>query len=342
MTKTILGRTGLTVCKDAFGALPVQRCTMDDAVKILRKALDGGINFIDSARGYTDSEEKIGIALSSRRDEYYIASKSNSKNGEEYKKHLETSLEKLKTSHIDIYQFHNPGFVPRPGEENGLYDAALEAKAQGKIRFIGISYHKIHLAKEAVESGLYDTLQFPLNYLSTDDEISLVNLCKEKNVGFIAMKALSGGLITDIFAARAWLSQFSNVVPIWGIQRESELELLLEAINLNESYNAKHEERVVKDRQELSGGFCRGCGYCLPCPAEIPITLAARISLLMRRSPVVKFLEKEWQDTMARIDNCQNCGHCIENCPYELDTPALLKSNYQWYSDYLSSSLKYP
>ena len=337
MTKIRLGRTNLEVSKDAFGALPLQRASMDEAVRILRKALDGGINFIDTARSYSDSEEKIGAALSSRRGDFFLATKSNAKNSGDMKKNLETSLEKLKTDHVDIYQFHNPGFVPRPGDESGLYDAALEAKAQGKIRFIGISNHKLTVAKEAVESGLYDTLQFPFSYLSTDEEIALTKLCAEKNVGFIAMKALSGGLLNDIFAARAWMTQHANVVPIWGIQKENELDELLEAVKGQSGLTEEQRERIKKDRAELSGDFCRGCGYCLPCPAEIPINLAARISFLIKRSPTARFVAPEWQNNMSRIDNCKHCGHCTSHCPYGLDTPALLEKNYRWYREFLAS-----
>ena len=333
--RTILGKTNLDVCKEAFGALPIQRCTMDEAIPILNKAIDGGINFIDSARGYSDSEEKIGRALAGRRGEFYIATKTHARNAEGLRKDLETSLEKLKTDHIDVYQFHNPGFIPRPGAENGLYEAALEAKAQGKIRFIGITNHKLPLAVEAVESGLFDTLQFPFSYLSSNKEIDLVKLCAEKNVGFIAMKALSGGLLTDIFTAQAWMTQFSNVVPIWGIQRERELAELLEAMARPGTISSEQQAKVEKDREELGMDFCRGCGYCLPCPAEIPINMAARISLLLQRSPHKRFMESEYQNIMARIDNCTNCRHCVENCPYELNTPELLKKNYQWYKEFL-------
>ncbi len=336
MQKVKLGRTNLEVKKDAFGALPVQRASMDEAVKILRKALDGGINFLDSARGYSDSEEKIGAALSSRRGEFFIATKTPAKNGIELKKDLETSLGKLKTDHIDVYQFHNPGFVPQPGDETGLYDAALEVKAQGKIRFIGISNHRLTVAREAVESGLYDTLQFPFSYLSTEEEIGLTKLCAEKNVGFIAMKALSGGLITDIFAAQAWMAQFANVVPIWGIQRESELDELFQAMKQIGGITPEQQAKIVKDRSELGGEFCRGCGYCLPCPAEIPINTAARISLLMTRAPVAGFLTEDFQKTMSKIENCQRCGHCTSGCPYNLDTPALLKKNLHWYRDFIA------
>ena len=338
--KTILGRTNLEVNKDAFGVLPLQRASMEEAVKILRKALDGGINFFDTARGYSDSEEKIGAALSNRRSEFYIATKTHAANEDALKKDLETSLEKLKTDYIDIYQFHNPGFIPKPGDANGLYDAALEAKKDGKIRFIGISSHKLPLAKEAVESDLFDTLQFPFSYLSSEDEIALTKRCAEKGVGFIAMKALSGGLLNDIFAAHAWMAQYANVVPIWGIQRENEMDELLRAVKNADGgavgISAEHRARIEKDRAELAGDFCRGCGYCLPCPAEIPINTAARLSLLMKRAPTARFLTPDYQKTMSRIENCQHCGHCTSNCPYNLDPPSLLEKNLKWYRDFIA------
>ena len=337
MKKTILGRTNLELNKDAFGALPLQRATKEEAARILLKALDGGINFFDTARAYSDSEEKIGETLSSRRREFFIATKTQAKTGEALKKDLAASLEKLKTDHIDVYQFHNPQFIPRPGDESGLYDAALEAKAQGKIRFIGISNHTFSRAKEAVESGLYDTLQYPFSYLSTEEEQNLTKLCAEKNIGFIAMKALSGGLLTDIYAARAWMAQFPNVVPIWGIQQENELDELLEAIGEESGLSAEYLEKIEKDRKELSGDFCRGCGYCLPCPAGIPINLAARIIFLLKRSVVARFVTPEWQENMRRIEECQHCGHCTSNCPYGLDCPTLLNKNYEWYKEFVKN-----
>jgi predicted aldo/keto reductase-like oxidoreductase len=336
MIETVLGRTGLAVNKDAFGALPVQRVDMEGASVLLRKALDGGINFFDTARGYSDSEEKIGAALSGRRDQFILATKTPAKKAEDFWKDLETSLGKLKTDHIDIYQFHNPAACPRPGDGTGLYEAMLEARARGKIRFIGITNHRLPVAREAVESGLYDTLQFPFCYLSDEQEIALTRLCAEKNVGFIAMKALSGGLITDIGAARNWLAQYQNVVPIWGIQRESELDALFEAMNRETGLTGAQRKRIEADRAELSGTFCRGCGYCMPCPAGIIIHTCARISLMIRRAPSARLLSEEWQKEMAKIKNCLHCGNCVSRCPYGLDTPALLEKNYADYQALLA------
>ena len=201
MTEVTLGKTGITVNKNGFGALPIQRISKDDAVKLLRRAYEGGIHFFDTARAYTDSEEKVGAAFSHMRDKVYISTKTAAQNAEQFWKDLETSLTKLNTDYIDLYQFHNPAFCPKPDDGTGLYEAMLEAKKQGKIRHIGITNHRLKVADEILESGLYETLQFPFCYLATEQDLKIVEKCREKGMGFLAMKALSGGLITNSAAA---------------------------------------------------------------------------------------------------------------------------------------------
>lgn len=216
MSDVILGKTGIRSPKNGFGALPIQRVSKEYAAMLLRKAYDTGFTFFDTARAYSDSEEKIGYALSDVRDQITIATKTGATDVETFWDHLETSLKNLKTDYIDLYQFHTPSFCPKPGDGTGLYEAMLEAKAQGKIRHIGITNHRLDVAEEAVRSGLYETLQFPFCYLATEKDLALVKLCREYQVGFIAMKGLSGGLLTRSDAAYAWLDQFDNVLPIWG------------------------------------------------------------------------------------------------------------------------------
>ena len=192
-----LGSTEIVVNKNGFGALPMQRVSMEEAVALVRRAFEGGITFFDTARGYTDSEEKLGEALEGIRDKVYIATKTPAQDGDGLKRDLETSLKKLRTDHVDIYQFHNPAFCPKPGDGTGLYEAMEEAKAQGMVRHIGITNHRLAVAHEAIDSGLYETLQFPFCYLADAKDIELVEKCREADMGFIAMKALSGGLITN-------------------------------------------------------------------------------------------------------------------------------------------------
>ncbi len=337
MKTVTLGKTGLVVTKNSFGALPIQRISEKDAVYLLQKAFYNGINYFDTARAYTDSEEKIGEAFKHTRDKIIISTKTGAQNAEGFWKDLETSLKNMKTDYIDIYQFHNPPFCPRPGGEDGLYDAALEAQRQGKIRFISITNHRLAVAKEAVESGLFATLQFPFCYLATEKDLEIVELTKNAGMGFIAMKALSGGLITDSALAYAYLAQeqFDHVVPIWGVQRESELD---EFLSYNVNPPALTEERLAqieKDKAMLSGDFCRSCGYCMPCTVGIEINNCARMSLLLRRAPTQMHLTPEWQAKMMKIEDCVDCGKCLSKCPYGLNTPELLRKNLADYKTFL-------
>jgi predicted aldo/keto reductase-like oxidoreductase len=326
LDKMRLGKTEIMASRSAFGALPIQRLSLDEAAFLLRKAYENGINFFDTARAYTDSEEKMGYALSDVRKNIFIATKSHAVDKKTLFEHLETSLKTLKTDYIDIYQLHNPPSLDVDNPD-GLYAGLLEAKQKGLVRFIGITNHRLNVALEAAESGNFDTIQFPLSMLSSDEDLKLIEACKKNDVGLIAMKAMSGGLIRRPDATFAFLRQFLNVLPIWGIQRESELDEFLEYEKNPPILDKTMRELIEKERVELSGDFCRGCGYCKPCPAGIPIETAARLSLLMARSPYEKFLEDEFKELMDRIENCTNCGHCRRHCPYGLDTPALLRRN---------------
>jgi predicted aldo/keto reductase-like oxidoreductase len=335
MSKVTLGKTGITVEKNSFGALPIQRITKEDAVHLLRKAYDHGVTFYDTARYYTDSEEKVGEAFEGMRDKIYIATKTGALNVETFWKELNTSLTNLRTDYIDIYQFHNPSFCPKPDDGTGLYEAMLEAKEKGMIRHIGITNHRIKVALCAIESGLYETLQFPFSYLATDKDIEIVEKCKAANMGFIAMKALSGGLITNSAAAYAYLAQYPHVLPIWGVQRESELDEFLSYIDNPPTMTDEIKAIIESDKKELSGEFCRGCGYCMPCPVGIEINNCARMSLLIRRAPSQAQLTPQMQEKMKLIEKCLHCGKCKSKCPYGLDTPTLLEKNYKDYKEIL-------
>ena len=341
MQTVTLGSTGITVQRNGFGALPIQRDDPETAVHLLRKAYEGGINYFDTARVYSDSEEKLGLAFGDMgvREKICIATKTHSKTPDGFRKDLETSLRLLKTDYIDIYQFHNPPQVFRPGDGTGMYECILEAKAKGLIRHIGFTNHSITLANECVDSGLYETLQFPFSYLSGEQEIALVRKCKEKNVGFIAMKGLAGGLITNSAAAYAGIALYENVLPIWGVQRENELDEFLSYIDHPPVLTPELQAVIETDRRELAGDFCRGCGYCMPCTVGIPINNAARMSQLIRRSPSAQFLSDEWQADMKKIEDCVDCGLCASRCPYQLDTPALLRKCYEDYKGILSGDI---
>ena len=333
-----LGKTGIKAQKQAFGCLPIQRISKADTVSLLHRAYDGGPNFFDTARAYSDSEEKVGAAFAGMRDKIYIATKTGATTAEGMWKDLEQSLRMLQTDYIDIYQFHNPAFCPKPGGEDGLYDAALEAKKQGKIRHISITNHRLAVAHEAIDSGLYETLQFPYSYLAGPQEQELVDKCKAADMGFIAMKGLAGGLIRDGMVAAAFMEQQPTVLPIWGVQHQWELDEFLSCIKEAPAMTAERQAVIDHDRKELSGDFCRGCGYCMPCPMGIEINNCARMSLMLRRAPAAGWLTEEWQEKMKKIETCLHCNKCSSKCPYGLDTPRLLKENYEDYWKVLEDS----
>lgn len=336
MKTVLLGSTGIRSPQNAFGALPVQRADTKTAVYLLNKALDGGFTFFDTARAYTDSEEKLGLAFEGKRERFNLASKTHALTPEEFWDELHTSLTNLKTDHLDIYQFHCASQCYRPDDGFGLYEAMLEAKKQGKILHIGITAHKIHVAEEAVESGLYETVQYPFSYLASERELALVEACKKHNVGFIGMKGLAGGLLNNAAACMAFISQYDNVLPIWGIQRESELDEWLSFFEKTPAMDEAMQAFIEADRASFKGDFCRSCGYCAPCTVGIQINQCARMSQMLRRAPSEGWLDKKWQTEMEKIDKCVECGQCMTRCPYELDIPKLLRKNLEDYREVLA------
>ena len=329
--KTItLGKTGITTPQNAFGALPIQRVNTETAVKLLRGAYEGGMTFFDTARSYSDSEIKLGQAFDGMREKIYIASKTQANTPDQFWKDLDTTLTNLRTDHLDIYQFHCASRCYAPGDGTGMYEAMLEAKRQGKVRHIGITAHLIGVAEEIVRSRLYETLQFPFSYLASERDIALVKACEKAGMGFIAMKGLAGGLLTDSRACMAFMSQY-EVLPIWGIQREEELSEWLRFFSEPQLMTDEIRAFIEKDKLNLSGDFCRGCGYCMPCTVNIQINQCARMSQMIRRSPSENFKGEFWQGEMAKIENCVDCGICKTKCPYGLDIPRLLKKNLEDY-----------
>lgn len=342
MAEITLGSTGICVEQNAFGALPIQRDDKETAVAILRRAFEGGMTFFDTSRAYTDSEEKIGLAFGEEniRDQITIATKTMSRTPEGIRRDLETSLSHLKTNHVDIYQIHLAPECYLPGDGTGICECLEELKAEGKIHHIGLTAHSLSVAHQCIDSGFYETLQFPFSYLAGEPELELVKKCKAQNMGFIAMKSLAGGLITDSAAAYAFLAQFDHVLPIWGIQHQWELEEFLRYMDEPPTLTEERKAVIEKDRAELAGDFCRSCGYCMPCPEGIEIRQCARMSLLMRRSPHKPYLSEEWQQKMAKIKDCKECGKCQKKCPYGLDIPNLLKKNYEDYQKILSGEIR--
>ncbi|MDR2295225.1 MAG: aldo/keto reductase [Clostridiales Family XIII bacterium] len=263
MTTLTLGRTGLVINKDAFDARPLRQVSEADAERILCGALDAGINLIDTARAHTDGEARIAAALARRRSEFFIATKTAAKESSEFWKDLFMSLRTLKTDCIDIYQLHNPAAIPRPEDGSGLYEAMQMAQHQGRIRFLGISVHRLDLATEAVESGLYDTLRFPFSHLSGEGENELLRRCAREGIGFIATKPPGGGRLTDICTAWAYMAGIENAVSLWGIRSTEELALLAEAMRRPAELTDAQRARIEADRAAFADDFRRRGDYGL-------------------------------------------------------------------------------
>ena len=323
--KVRLGRTELYVTKTSFGTLPVQRIGHEAARKLLRRAYESGINYFDTANMYTDSEEKIGEALHDVRHHIVISTKSGGKDKKTVREHIELSLRRMQTDYIDLFQFHNPAELPDPEDPDGPYAAALEAKEKGYIRHIGITNHRLGVAQAAIASGNFETLQFPFCYLCTEKDLQLLRACEAADMGFIAMKGLSGGMLSNAAACYAFMQQHPNVVPIWGIQHEWELDQWLKLTEENQQMTPELAAVIEKDRKELAHNFCRSCGYCLPCAAGINIPQAARMAMLLRRSPYRPYMTEQWYAEMHKIEGCLHCDACKSRCPYGLDTPNLLQ-----------------
>ena len=323
MQTFLLGKTGLAVTKPAMGCLPIQRTEKDEAVRILRRAYEGGIRFFDSANAYTDSEEKMGLALADVRGDIVISTKSQGHDYDTVAAHIQTSLERLRTDYIDLFQFH---LASRWEDiDSGAMDAAQDALAKGYIRHIGVTCHSLGFAQEAVRSGRFETLQYPFSYLSNDEEQALVHSCLDAGMGFIAMKALAGGLLSNARAVHAFMGKQEGVAPIYGIQTMEELEQWLALAEEDPSMDGELQSVIDADRAQLGGQFCRSCGYCMPCPQGIEIRNCARMDMLIRRSPWRPWFSPEWQARMNKINDCVECGRCKAKCPYHLDTPKVLK-----------------
>lgn len=337
MKKILLGRTNIEATCQSFGALPIQRTDEAEAIKILQKAYDGGINFYDTARAYSNSEEKIGKAFTpSMRSNVYIATKSGAKTKDGILADIQTSLKLMNTDYVDILQAHNVTEFLDANDENGIHAGLMEAQKRGYCRFVGVTSHRLSIAEELVDTGLYDTLQFPISYISSQSDIDLVERVKTQNMGIIAMKGLAGGAISSAKAAAAFMAQYPNLLPIWGIQHMHELEEFLAFGEKQPEMTEEIKALISKDKEELAGNFCRACGYCKPCTAvpDLEMNVVMRMYFNLRRMPPMQFLDEKWQKQMLSIEKCIDCGACKARCPYDLDCPTVLRRNLADYREF--------
>jgi predicted aldo/keto reductase-like oxidoreductase len=333
-----LGKTGLKVSAVGFGGIPIIRLQADEAVKVLRHAYDRGITFYDTANMYRDSEAKIGHALSSVRDKIIIATKTTQRSSSGLRQNLEGSLKAMKTDYIDLYQFHqvaNDEEWGKINQESGAWGEAQKAIQEGKIRFLGVTSHNLPMAVKLAKTGLFSTVQFPFNLIEQEAKEELHEYCRQKGIGTIVMKPFAGGVIDNAAIAFKYLRQFPDIIPIPGFDS---IKAIDEIISLYEQRNdvALHDlELMEKYRQELGKVFCRRCEYCQPCPNGVLITPAMGYPIVAgRMSPrvSVEFMKVPMESTLL----CDDCGACIEKCPYNLPIPDLLKKNYDLFEAHRS------
>ncbi|MDR1579666.1 MAG: aldo/keto reductase [Synergistaceae bacterium] len=330
MKKVRFGKTELMVSEIAFGGIPIMRVPKADAVKLVRETIGLGINFIDTAHVYADSEEKIGEAIKGlRREDIVIASKSTADDKKTFEEDLALSLKRLGLDYIDIYQLHNVGsqarrdavFAPR-----GAYEGLLEAIETRKVRFPAFSSHNIPLAIEIMKGGKFAAVQIPFNYIDRDAEREIIPLAKELDMGFIAMKPMGGGLLEDAGLSFRYLMQYENIVPDPGIEKIEEIREIAGIVEQNRPLTAGDRKEIERLRAEFGPSWCHRCDYCQPCPRDIPIS-----SILPAKSMVKRFTPERAQAMLGcaieKARTCLECGDCMTRCPYNLEIPKLLKES---------------
>lgn len=332
------GKTDLSISELGFGGIPIIRLSRSEAVKVLQRARERGVTFYDTANAYRDSEEKMGCAFDGVREKIVLATKTLKRDARSAAKDLENSLHMLRTDYIDLYQLHQIAqekdwnAVAAPG---GALEAAVRARDEGKVRFIGVTSHNLAMAVKLVETGLFSSIQFPFNFIEDAAKEELRAKALERGMGILAMKPFAGGMIDNAAVAFKFLRQYPDVIPIPGCDSVDSVD---EVVSFYDRPNTVTDEDVrlmEKYRAELGKQFCRRCEYCQPCPSGVMITMAMAYRVVASRmSPAVS--TEFSRAAMESVKKCDDCGACLERCPYELPIPEMLKSSYDLYERHLA------
>jgi len=327
MEYRILGNTGLKISRLGFGGIPIQKTDKERTRELMQQLLADGVNYIDTARAYTVSEEYLGYALQGIREHFVLATKSMARTRAAMEKDIATSMENLRTDYIDLYQIHNPNAkdfdaVQAPG---GALEALQAAKTAGRIGHIGITLHSVDLFKKAVELPWVETIMFPYNIVETQGE-ELIAKCAEKNIGFICMKPLAGGAIDDAPIAMRFIASNPNVtVVIPGMAAKEEIQQNLQSVSDTSALSTAEQEKVQKIRDFLGTNFCRRCNYCAPCAAGINIPLIFLIEGYFSRYDLKEWAQMRYRNTEKKASACIECGACETRCPYHLPIREMMK-----------------
>jgi len=335
--KIRLGKTGMMVTRLGFGGIPIQRLNEDDAVRVVQRCLEHGINFFDTANSYSTSEERVGRAIKGHRQEVYIATKSGGRTREDIEKHLDLSLKHLGTDYIDLYQFHQVGDTAAMEKvlnpENGLMQVFEGFKRAGKIRHIGASSHQLDIAKALVKSDRFETIMFPFNFITREPADELLPLCREHDVGFINMKSMNGGMIDDPVIAFKYLFQFKDIVIIPGIEKPGEIDQIVRIYRGHHALTVAERQKMQRLEAELGTRFCRRCDYCQPCAKQIPISLVMTFPSFVKRMPPDWYKNPWMAPAMARAAECSQCGECETRCPYHLPIREMVAEHYKMFDE---------
>ncbi len=330
MRNAVLGRSGLEVSGVGFGGIPIQRVTEDEAVRAIRRALDLGVTFIDTAAGYGDSQRKIGAALEGRSERVVLATKSGEATKEGVLRDVDRARREMGADVIDLFQFHGVSSrekwdaIRAPG---GAFEGLLEAREKGRIAHIGITSHSIDLALELVEDPVLETIQFPFNLVTSEPASELIPKARKLGLGFIVMKPLCGGEYDDAGLAFRFLNGFPDLVAIPGIERPEEIEEIVGVVDSGETLEGAAKARAEKVASELGKKFCRRCGYCEPCPNGVPIVTAMILESCIRRMPREALLGWPAGIIAEGAPNCAECGDCEQKCPYDLPIMETVKES---------------
>lgn len=334
-----LGQTGLTISEVGFGCIPIIRLSTDEAVRVLRHALDQGITFYDTANAYNDSEHKLGIAFGDCRDKVILATKTMKRDGKSATEQLENSLRMMRTDYIDLYQLHQVAqekdwqAIMAPG---GAMEAVSKAKEAGKIRHIGITSHSLPMALKLMKTGLFSTIMFPFNFIEEAAKDAMLGLAEELKMAFIVMKPFAGGVIDNASLAFKYLRQYPAGIVIPGFDSVQGIDEVLGFYNQPNVITAEDLAAMTVYRQEVGKQFCRRCEYCQPCPHGVAITPAMGYPIVARRmSPAVSV--KFAKMAMDTVPNCVECGVCLSRCPYDLPIPKILKRNHELYTGHVQA-----
>lgn len=327
MEYTTLGKTGLRISRMGFGGIPIQRIDAEGTKKLMHSLVEAGVNYIDTARSYTVSEEYLGYGLEGIRDKFVLATKSMSRTKEAMAADIDTSLKNLRTNHIDLYQVHNPSLeqLDTVVGEGGALEALMEAKAAGKIGHIGLTAHSAAVFARALTLDWVETVMFPYNIVENQGE-ELIKQCKEKNVGFIAMKPLAGGAIEDgTLALRYICANPAVTVVIPGMAEASELEENVKACSDTAPLTGEEKAEMEKVREQLGTDFCRRCNYCAPCTVGINIPSVFLFAGYLERYNLADWAKDRYGSLPVKASACVECGECETRCPYHLPIREKLK-----------------